>query len=152
MSLADVFNTLPGSPVASGIIGLVVAVVVLYLARGPAHKALYSLSRGFQECFRLIAEAVLRGAESMEKRNKEVLMTSGVEAAERVIEREFERVEVGKTALPPNERRTPITAVWDVNVFVFHKWVSPCPLKLFTILFDIQDNFNQVFGDPENLT
>jgi len=93
MSLADLFNTLPGSPVASGIVGLVVAVVVLYLARGPAHKALYSLSRGIQEGFRLMADAVLRGAESIERRNKEVLMTIGAEAAERVIEREFERVE-----------------------------------------------------------
>jgi hypothetical protein len=93
MSLADVFNALPGSPVASAIVGLVVAVVVLYLARSPAHKALYSLSRGIQEGFRLMAEAVLRGAESMERRNKEVLMSSGAEAAERVIEREFERVD-----------------------------------------------------------
>jgi len=93
MSLADVFNTLPGSPVASAIVGLVVAVVVLYLARTPAHKALYSLSRGIQEGFRLMAEAVQRGAESMERRNKEVLMSSGAEAAERVIDREFDRVE-----------------------------------------------------------
>jgi hypothetical protein len=65
MSLAEIFNTLPVSPVASGIIGLIVAVVVLYLARGPAHKALYSLSRGIQEGFRLMADAVLRGAESI---------------------------------------------------------------------------------------
>jgi hypothetical protein len=93
MSLADLFNTLPGSPVASAIVGLVVAVVVLYLARTPAHKALYSLSHGIQEGFRLMAEAVLRGAESVGRRNKEVLMSSGAEAAERVIDREFERME-----------------------------------------------------------
>jgi ABC-type multidrug transport system fused ATPase/permease subunit len=93
MSLAEIFNTLPVSPVASGIIGLIVAVVVLYLARGPAHKALYSLSHGIQEGFRLMADAVLRGAESIERRNKEVLMSSGAETAERVVEREFERVE-----------------------------------------------------------
>ena len=93
MSLADLFNTLPGSPVASAIVGLVVAVVVLYLARTPAHKALYSLSHGIQEGFRLMAEAVLRGAESVGRRNKEVLMSSGAEAAEKVIEREFERME-----------------------------------------------------------
>jgi hypothetical protein len=45
MSLAEILNMLPGPPVISGAIGLVVAVILLYLARGPAHKAIYSIFR-----------------------------------------------------------------------------------------------------------
>jgi hypothetical protein len=93
MSLAEVLNILPGSPVTSGVIALVVVVVLLYLARGPAHKAIYSLTRGIQEAFRLMADSVMHAVDRIEKRNKEVLLTLGAEAAERVIEREFQRVE-----------------------------------------------------------
>jgi hypothetical protein len=58
MSLAAIFNILPGSPLTSGIIALAAAVVLLYLARGPAHKAIYSLSRVVHAGFRLMARSV----------------------------------------------------------------------------------------------
>jgi hypothetical protein len=93
MSLAGIFNILPGSPLTSGIIALAAAVVLLYLARGPAHKAIYSLSRVVHAGFRLMSRSVTLAEERVRNRNKEVLLATGAEAAERLIEREFQRVE-----------------------------------------------------------
>ena len=93
MSLAGIFNILPGSPLTSGIIALAAAVVLLYLARSPAHKAIYSLSRVVHAGFRLMARSVTLAEERVRNRNKEVLLAAGAEAAERLIEREFQRVE-----------------------------------------------------------
>ncbi len=93
MSLAGIFNMLPGSPLTSGIIALAAAVVLLYLARSPAHKAIYSLSRVVHAGFRLMARSVTLAEERVRNRNKEVLLAAGAEAAERLIEREFQRVE-----------------------------------------------------------
>ncbi|MGD9032248.1 MAG: hypothetical protein PVJ69_12120 [Desulfobacteraceae bacterium] len=93
MELAGIFNILPGSPLTSGIIALAAAVVLLYLARGPAHKAIYSLSRVVHGGFRLMARSVTFAEERVRNRNKEVLLAAGAEAAERLIEREFRRVE-----------------------------------------------------------
>ncbi len=93
MSLAGLSNILPGSPVTSGMIALAILVVVFYLARTPAHKAIYSLSRGIQAGFRLVAESLMHSVDSLEKRNREVLISAGAEAAERVIERECRRIE-----------------------------------------------------------
>ncbi len=93
MSFTEVFNILPGYPVLSGMMVLVMAVVLFYLARTPAHKAIHSLSRLIQDCFRLMADSVLHVEERLEKRNKEVMLTAGAEAAERMIDREFQRVE-----------------------------------------------------------
>jgi ABC-type multidrug transport system fused ATPase/permease subunit len=93
MSLSGLLNIIPGSPATSGMIALAIMVVVFYLARSPAHKAIYSLSRGIQAGFRLMADSVLHAEERLEKRNKEVLISDGAEAADRVIEREFRRLE-----------------------------------------------------------
>jgi len=93
MSMADILNIWPNSPVLSVIIGLVVAVFLLYLARGPAHKAIYSLSRVLHNGFRLMARSVLIAEEKMVERNKEVLLSTGAKAVERLIEREFHRVD-----------------------------------------------------------
>jgi hypothetical protein len=93
MSLSGFLNILPGSPVISGIIALVLVVVVFYLARSPAHKAIYALTRGVQAGFRLMSDSVIHTAERLEKRNREVLINDGSRTAERMIEREFRRLE-----------------------------------------------------------
>ena len=93
MSFMEIFNVIPGSPVLSGMMVLVLAVLFFYLARTPAHKAIHSLSRLIQDCFRMMADSILHVEERLEKRNKEVMLTAGAEAAERMIDREFQRVE-----------------------------------------------------------
>jgi hypothetical protein len=93
MSLEGLSNMLPGSPLTSGMVAVAILVVVFYLARSPAHKAIYSLSKGIQAGFRLMAESLMQSVERLEKRNREVLISAGTEATERVIEREFRRIE-----------------------------------------------------------
>jgi hypothetical protein len=74
------------------LIWIAVMVVLLYLARTPAHRAIYSLSRVIHSGFRLAARSVMLAEERLVQRNKEVLLTAGLESVERVIEREFHRV------------------------------------------------------------
>ena len=93
MSLAQILNIWPNSPVLSLIIALLVAVFLLYLAQRPAHKAIYALSRVIHNGFRLMARSVLIAEKKVVERNNEVLLTAGAKAAERLIEREFHRVD-----------------------------------------------------------
>lgn len=72
---------------------LVVAVVVLYLGRIPAHKAILSLTRVLHRGLRLASASVLQGVELLKKSNREVLLALGADAAERSIEREFQRIQ-----------------------------------------------------------
>lgn len=92
MSLTKLLIIWPGSPVLSMLIWIVVLVILLYLARTPAHKAIYSLSRVIRNAFRLMSKSVLLAEERLVQRNKEVLLTAGMESVERLIEREFYRV------------------------------------------------------------
>ncbi|MFP3870700.1 MAG: hypothetical protein ACLFVT_07485 [Syntrophobacteria bacterium] len=93
MSLTELLVLWPQYPLLSMIIWIVVAVVLLYLARSPAHKAIYSLSRVVHSGLRLAAHSVLLAENTVVRRNKEVLLTAGIEAVERSIEREFHRVD-----------------------------------------------------------
>ncbi len=93
MSLTKLLIILPGSPVLSMFIWISVMVVLLYLARTPAHRAIYSLSRVIHNGFRLAARSVLLAEKKLVQRNKEVLLTAGMESLERLIEREFQRVD-----------------------------------------------------------
>ena len=93
MSLAEILNIWPNSPVLSVIIALSVAVFLLYPARNPAHKVIYSLSRVIHNGFRLMARSVLIAEKKVVERNKEVLLTAGAKAVERLIEPEFHHVD-----------------------------------------------------------
>jgi len=93
MSLPEILIIWPGSPVLSLIIELVIVILLLYLARGPAHKAIYSLSTIIYGGLRLMARSVLLVEKRVVQRNKEVLLTTGAKAAEQLIEREFHRVD-----------------------------------------------------------
>lgn len=93
MSLAHILNIWPHSPALSLIIALLGAVFLLYLARKPAHKAIFSLSRVIHNGFRMITRSVLIAENKVVERNKEVLLSAGERAAEQLIEREFHRVD-----------------------------------------------------------
>ena len=68
------------------------AIAVLYLARGPAHAAIRTLSALFSDGLRGLATALMGGHERLTARNREILLAQGLEATERNIEREFQRV------------------------------------------------------------
>jgi hypothetical protein len=93
MSLTDLLNIVPGYPLLSILIWFVVAITMLYLARYPAHRAIKSLSRVIHSGMRLASRSVLLAEERLVNRNKEVLLAAGRESVERLIEREFQRVD-----------------------------------------------------------
>ncbi len=95
MSLSDIFLFLPGPPVISILFWVVLLMAALYLARTPAHRALLSLSSVLHHAFRLSAYSVRLAEQRLHLRNREVLLSAGREASERIIEREFERVDDG---------------------------------------------------------
>ncbi|WP_127477692.1 hypothetical protein [Sulfurivermis fontis] len=89
----EMFVLVPGSPLLSGVIWLVVGVALLYLARSAAHQAIASASRLLHHACKLAARSVLLAEQRLKLRNTEVLLAAGREAAERIIEREFERID-----------------------------------------------------------
>ncbi|MDH5179751.1 MAG: hypothetical protein OEZ39_13795 [Gammaproteobacteria bacterium] len=89
---SNIFLIVP-NPFLSGLIWFFVIISVMYLARTPAHMAIQALCRVIHNAMRLTARAVMRGEKKLAERNREVLAAQGRDAVERIIEREFERVD-----------------------------------------------------------
>lgn len=81
------------NPIFSGLLLILVAIVVLYISRRPAHRAIISLSQVVHKAMRLSAKSVMSVESRMALRNREVLLEAGREAGERMIDREFERID-----------------------------------------------------------
>ncbi len=92
MGFSDMFMVVPNAA-ASVAIWFVVLAVVLYFARQPAHQSIRSFVRILHNALRLAASSIMSAEQMLQARNREVLLAAGREAAERMIEREFERVE-----------------------------------------------------------
>ncbi|WP_323845348.1 hypothetical protein [Microbulbifer magnicolonia] len=71
----------------------VLALAALFVARNPVHQGIFSLARFFHQSLRLGANAVAGAEQRLQERNREVLLAAGREAAERHVEREFDRIE-----------------------------------------------------------
>jgi hypothetical protein len=93
MSFTNAFASMPSAALWV-VVGALCASVALYVVRVPAHRALRSLTRALQNAMRLAANSMIHAERRLEMRNREVLLAAGREASERIIEREFERVEV----------------------------------------------------------
>lgn len=92
MSFSDIYM-ITDSPVISGVIWFVILTIVFYLARNHAHRAIISISRIVHNAMRVSAHSVMLAEKKMIQRNTEVLLAQGREASERIVEREFERVD-----------------------------------------------------------
>jgi len=92
MSVSNIYMITP-SPLLSGLIWFIGLTIVLYLARGHAHRTITALGRVVHNAMRLSARAVAGAGERLQQRNREVLLEQGREATERQIEREFERID-----------------------------------------------------------
>jgi hypothetical protein len=92
MSFLDSITSIPNSTLWI-VIGGICLSFALYFTRVPAHRAIRSLSRVLQNATRLAASSLMHADRRLELRNREVLLAAGREEAERIIEREFERVE-----------------------------------------------------------
>lgn len=93
MSFNDVFMIVPSSVGLSGAIWFVVLTAIFYMARNHAHKGILSFSHAIHNSFRLSARSVKLLRNILVIRNKDVLLAQGREATERMIEREFERID-----------------------------------------------------------
>lgn len=93
MSIPNALIIWPGNVAMSMVIWFVILVVALYAARVPAHRAILSLTRTLHNAMRLAAFSVMKGEKVLVRRNEEVLLAAGREAAERIIEREFDRID-----------------------------------------------------------
>ena len=80
MSLPDFLNIVPGYPVISFVIWFLAAIVMLYLARFPAHRTIKSLSRVIYNGMRSVSESVDLAEKRVASRNKEVLLAAGRES------------------------------------------------------------------------
>ncbi len=80
-------------PVLSVLLWMILAMVMMYLARSQVHQAIRAVSRVLANAMRLAAYAVHMGEQRLNRRNKEVLLAEGAEEVEREIEREFYRIE-----------------------------------------------------------
>jgi hypothetical protein len=92
MSFEQAFLITP-NPALSGVIWFVILSALLYVARQPAHQAILSLTGAFYRGLRIAARSIRRAEQNFSLRNREVLLAHGREQKERVIEREFERIE-----------------------------------------------------------
>lgn len=70
----------------------VLAMAVLYLARGSAHHVLSTLCQALHDVLHLAVQAITVTEKKLLQRNHEVLLAAGREAKERTIEREFVRI------------------------------------------------------------
>ena len=79
-------------PVASALLWITLIVGALYLIRTTAHKTIEAATQGLHRSFRIASKAVSRSETKLAMRNRDVLLAAGQEAKERIIEREFDRI------------------------------------------------------------
>ncbi len=79
-------------PVASALLWIILIVAALYLIRSTAHKTIQAAAHGLHRSFRVASKAVSRSETNLAVRNRDVLLAAGRETKERIIEREFDRI------------------------------------------------------------
>ena len=79
-------------PVLSALLWIVLIVGALYLIRRTAHQTITATAQALHRAFRLASRGVARSEKALMTRNREVLLAQGREAKERIIEREFDRI------------------------------------------------------------
>ena len=84
--------SITSNPFLSMMIWIVLLLAALYFARKPFHRAVGSIARIIHNAMRLTAASILSAEKKLVQRNKEVLMAAGLENAERLVEREFDRI------------------------------------------------------------
>ena len=81
-------------PVLSALLWIVLVVTALFFARPAAHKLILATGNALHRMFRVASLSVMNAETRLNERNREVLLAAGREAKERIIEREFDRINV----------------------------------------------------------
>ena len=79
-------------PVLSALLWIVLLVAALYFARPTAHKLIRAAAFSLHKTFRTASLSVGKAETALARRNREVLLAAGREAKERIVEREFDRI------------------------------------------------------------
>ena len=79
-------------PVLSALLWIVLVVATLYFARPTAHKLILVAGSSLHKMFRVASVSVTGAEKKLADRNREVLLAAGREAKERIVEREFDRI------------------------------------------------------------
>ena len=92
--MPDVTRMLEITPIPwlSSMLWVLIALIVLYLARRPFHQVIKAISRLIYNSMRLSATALKMGSHQLETLNREVLFAEGIKQAERQAERELDRI------------------------------------------------------------
>jgi hypothetical protein len=88
----SILQTIGALPVLYALPLLGLALFAMYLARKPFHRTISSFGRILYNAMRLASASVKLAEKRVQVRNREVLMSAGLELAERKVEREFERI------------------------------------------------------------
>ena len=91
MFIAAILGITPW-PIVSAIIWFVLAVIALFFARHTAHQAIRAATSAMARGLRLASHSVANGEKRLAARNRDVLLSAGREAKERIVEREFDRI------------------------------------------------------------
>jgi hypothetical protein len=91
MPIANMLS-ITSNPFLSMMIWIVLLLAALYFARKPFHRTVGSLAKIIHNAMRLTATSVHSAERKLAQRNREVLMAAGLEKAERLVEREFDRI------------------------------------------------------------
>ena len=91
MPIANMLS-ITSNPFLSMMVWIVLLLAALYFARKPFHRVVGSLDKIIHNAMRLTATSVLSAERNLVRRNREVLMAAGIEKAERLVEREFDRI------------------------------------------------------------
>jgi hypothetical protein len=79
-------------PTVSAIIWVALLIAFMYLARSTAHQAIRTTAGVMSRGLRLASHSVAQAQTRLAERNREVLLALGRESKERIVAREFERV------------------------------------------------------------
>jgi hypothetical protein len=82
----------PDYPGLSLVVELVVLVLIMYGAREPAHRMIQGVARAMTQGCKLTSDAIRGVQERLTARNREVLLSEGLQETERQIEQEFQRI------------------------------------------------------------
>jgi hypothetical protein len=110
---------------------LVVFWVAMWFAKSPFHYAVRALSKIIHNAMRLTAASMLKAEQKLSERNREVLMADGLEQAERMLERKFERI---GTAVEKDLEKYP-----------------PLHRKMSEVIAKMDDDYNKATDFPPSL-
>ncbi len=79
-------------PILSALLWIVLVIATLYFARPTAHKLIFAAGNSLHKMFRVASVSVAGAEKGLADRNREVLLAAGREAKERIVEREFDRI------------------------------------------------------------